>query len=378
MIETKTNTTTKAAPTATDPATTTVSTPTADQPKKSKTGCIIAGVLGCLGLLIAGIIITVLVIGYVYYRQVDDSTNSVHYPTINTTNVESNSTHDEIDNDINTPDYTNTNSTVYDNSTTAGNGEVIAADGTSLGFKADPISPDLYAYQVGAYSSQHFSDTDWPALRLTLDYPQVEPMTDANDVGSLWVGAILDNNYFIQIGMMSSTATAADGHMAWNYFWQMWDDQDHYLYGLEEPMSTYDWDQNATNTFTMTCQDPATGTWEFWVNDEVVGKTSTGQCDFDVYNGHVFWELTTSKTNQADLPTFGPFTLGKFQYWDGYDWKPVQSATTSYGYGRIIDGTTNDVGGVCPPYGIQAGPDKRSFQAGSTLTCLENGAVLWE
>lgn len=360
--------------------TSTVSTVTPEPVKKSKAGCIVAGVLGCFWLLIvAGLVIAV--VFYFVIENKKDTTDRLYDDTYNgnTSNYNYNTNVDYTNEDVNTNIATNT-SDLYTNVDTGENGELIAEDGTSLGFEADPIDPDLYAYQIGAYSSQHFTDTDWPGLQVTLDYPKAPPMTNADDVGSLWVGAVLDNNYFIQVGMMSSTESDADGNMEWTYFWQMWDDQDNYKYGLQEAMSNYDWDQNAANTFTMTCQDPDKGEWEFWVNEEVVGKVSTGSCDMDIYNGQVFWELTTptAATNKDALPEFGPFTLGEFEYWDGYDWQPIQSSDLSYSYGRIIDGTATDQASVCPPYGVKAMPGKEAFQVGSTLACLENGAVLWE
>ncbi len=261
---------------------------------------------------------------------------------------------------------------------TSGEGEVIDDDGVSLGFEAEPISADLYAYQVGAYSGQRFSDTGWPALRITLDYPEVPPLTDADDIGSLWVGVVLDNDYFIQVGMMSSTEADTQGNMRWNYFWQMWDDQDNYKYGLQEPMENYGWEANDTNQFTLTCQDPETGTWEFWVNDTVVGRTDTESCALDIYNSQVFWEMTTPKTANADLPTFGPFTFSDFEYWDGYDWQSVQSATLSYGYGQILAGTDKDQASVCPPYGAVSDSANKTFQAGTNLPCSAIDSVLWE
>lgn len=367
-------------PAASASATTAV-TPT--PPKKSKAGCIVAGALGCLWLLIvAGLVVVVIVYMVQQERTNNDNDDYSYNYNENTEDWNSNYNYnyntDPYNANIDTAPTTNSDSSeLYNNADTTETGELVAEDGTSLGFAADPIDPSLFAYQIGAYSNQHFSDTKWPGLQVTLDYPKVEPMHDAEDVGSLWIGAVLDNDYFIQIGMMSSTEVDAEGHMRWNYFWQMWDDQNNYKYGLQEPMDAYDWDKNLANTFTMTCQNPEEGEWEFWVNDEVVGKVSTGNCAMDIYNSQIFWELTTPRTDKATLPQFGPFTLGQFEYWDSYDWQPVQSGELSYSYGRILDGTVNDQASVCPPYGAEPA-GKHSFQAGSSVICAADGSVVWE
>ncbi|EKD76481.1 MAG: hypothetical protein ACD_43C00095G0002 [uncultured bacterium] len=341
--------------------------------KKSKTGCYIIGVLGCLWLFIV-VALAATGIGYYFYQQYQDDLywNDYYNSVIYNDNYNYNYNYND---NINIEPDTNTNET-FDNTTVSDSGEIIGDDGVSLGFAADPIDPDLYAYQAGAYANQHFSDTKWSAVRITLDYSKVAPMADDNDSGSLWVGVTLDNDYFIQIGMNSSTKTDSNGNMRWNYFWQMWDDKDNYKYGLQEPLENYDWHENASNTFTLTCQDPDTGEWEFWVNGTVMGKTNTGSCAMDVNNSHIFWELTTDKTEQAELPTFGPFTISNYEYWDGYDWQPVTSAITSYGYGKVIDGTESNQTAVCPPYGIEAGP-KKTLILGSTVSCLPDNQEIW-
>lgn len=337
--------------------------------KKSKTGCYIFGGLGCLWLFIV-VALAAIGLGYYFYQEYQDDLYWNAYYNSDDSNYNYN-----WDANLNT-NIDTTNSDTFDDSTVTESGELIAADGTSLGFAADPIDPDLYAYQAGAYSSQHYTGTDWSAVRITLDYPKVLPMSDPNDDGSLWVGLVLDNDYFVQIGMNSSTETDSNGNMQWDYFWQMWDDQDNYKYGLQEPLENYGWHDGEPNTFTITCQDPETGEWEFWVNDTTVGKTNTGSCAMDVYNAHIFWELTTKKTDKADLPTFGPFTISNFEYWDGYDWQPVTGVTASYGYGRVEDGTTSNQALVCPPYGVEAGP-KKSIKVGSTVGCSEANQPLW-
>ena len=365
------------------PAAAGITTPSAaPAEKKSKTGCYIFGGLGCLWLLIV-VALAAVGIGYYFYQEYQDDLYWNEYYNSYNYNYDYNYNYNSDDYDYNYNDNTNAEldtidtTETFDDSTVTDTGEVIAADGTSLGFEADPIDPDLYAYQAGAYSNQHYTGTDWSAVRITLDYPEVAPMTDPDDDGSLWVGAVLDNDYFIQIGMNSSTETDSNGNMQWNYFWQMWDDQDNYKYGLQEPLENYDWHEGEPNTFTLTCQDPETGEWEFWVNDNVVGKTNTGSCAMDVYDAHVFWELTTKKTDKATLPTFGPFTISNFEYWDGYDWQPVTGVTTSYGYGRVEDGTVADQAAVCPPYGVEDGP-KKTLVVGSTVACAEIDQDLWD
>jgi len=87
--------------------------------------------------------------------------------------------------------------------------------------------------------------------------------------------------------------------------------------------------------------------------------------------------VTTTKTAKAELPSFGPFTLGQFEYWDGYDWLPVEKTVLSYSYGRIVDGTKVDQDSVCPPYGAELVTGE-AVRFGSGLTCLPNDTVLWE
>lgn len=361
-----------------------------------KGGCIACGTLGCLWLLaMAGLGIAWLV--FAVNSQPDESidvqdvTNSTvtNSNVIDNTNVhrpnkvisgevpDNNSENDPpINSDV------NINATEVDvpDLTELDSGELVDADGNSYGFAIEDgfVTDDLYAYQIGAYANDDINIPEFAAYQFTMDYPHIKPLPD-DDTGSLWVGAVLDNNYFIQIGMMTTTETDADGNMVWSYFWEMWDDQDNYLYGLQDNMSYYGWDQNDSNVFNMSCVDPDTGTWEFWVNDTMVGQTNTGSCATHVTNSYIFYEMTTNKTDQATLPEFGPFTIGNFEYWDGYDWYPVEQGVLSYSYGRIVDGTVVDQDSVCPPYGATKLDDtpERDFRVGSQVECLEYGAQLW-
>ncbi len=259
------------------------------------------------------------------------------------------------------------------------NAPLTDTDGASLGFEIQDgfVSDDLYAYQVGAYVNMEDPATDWPAYRFTVDLQDVPLMLDEADTGSLWVGTILDNDYFVQVGMMSSIDADADGNMAWNYFWEMWDDQDVYRYGLQNDLAPYLTEEDPT--FTLTCQDPDAGEWQFWVNDELVGKTYTdGSCSNTITSSFIFWEMTTDKPSDGlEIPEFGPYTLKNFEYWDGYDWLPVESATASYSYGRVVDGTVRDQASVCPPYGLQPVEGERAMRVGFGIECLEQDATIW-
>ncbi|MBI2415871.1 MAG: hypothetical protein HYV33_04395 [Candidatus Kerfeldbacteria bacterium] len=317
----------------------------------SKLGCAIFAGCGCLALIA---LVVAAIGGWYFYNQSQ------------TSNLDNMDGWDQF---------------LEDDTATVDSNEQFDVDGTSRGFAiADGfVSDDLYAYQIGAYADVKQMDTDWPALRFTLDYPTgVPPMASANDSGSLWTGVVLDNNYFIQLGMISSDQADADGSMQWNYFWEMWDDHDNYVYGLQVPMSDTGWNTNPANTFTLTCQDPTTGDWEFWVNDEVVGRTNTGDCALQLRNVHLFWELTTTTIDTSQLPTFGPFTLRDLEFWDGFAWAPIKRATLSYSYGRIVDGTSVDQNSVCPPYGAELYTGETAgFRAGSGLNCLPQDTTLW-
>ncbi len=233
------------------------------------------------------------------------------------------------------------------------------------------------AYQIVAYPGSSYAEWSYPSVQTTIPYAKTQPLP-AGDHGYLWVGATLANGYFVQVGMATSDQRDADGNMQWNYFWQVWDDNNTYLYGYENAMTQNNWHLNTENTFTLTCQNPDTGTWEFWVNEEVIGTASTGSCNMDLKNASVTWELVTNKTPQDILPTFGPFQLGTMEYWDGYNWLNVADARLTYGYGLISDGTVADTDSVCPPYGVMAAEANSSvFTAGSTLPCLAPGALLW-
>lgn len=254
------------------------------------------------------------------------------------------------------------------------------SNGASLGFPITPdfVSPDLYTYQVGAFAAPNVL-LPQPAFQVNLTYPQLKPGTfSAGDTGSFWLGAILDNDYFVQVGMISTQQFDVDGSLQWDYFWEMWDDQNVYRYGLEAPMSNYQWNERRDNTFTLRCIDPATGKWEFSVNDVVVGTTNTTNCATDLRNANVFWEITTQNNSSAHLPTVGPFQMTKFRYADdGVTLQPVLRATASYSYGRIVDGAEVDQANVCPPYGAAPLLAVRGAQFGSGLDCLEQGSFLW-
>jgi hypothetical protein len=244
-------------PSTTQPTSSTAATTPPE--KKSKTGCVLFGALGCLWLFVV-IALAGVGIGYYFYQEYQDDLYWNNYYNNYDWNYNYNY-NDNYNYNYNSDDYFNdnvnddvngsseTNSDTFTNSTVTEDGEIIAEDGTSLGFESDPIDEDLYAYQAGAYSNQHFTGTDWSAVRITLDYPKVAPMTDAADDGSLWVGVSLDNDYFVQVGMNSSTETDANGNMRWNYFWQMWDDQDNYKYGLQEPLENYGWHNKLKTLF---------------------------------------------------------------------------------------------------------------------------------
>lgn len=368
-----------------------------------KGGCITCSVLGCLWIIaIVGIVI---VWGFVWYvRDVntysnDNASEDIAVNTNRNTNQAANTnvhrpsdviisdvpeSVDSVEADKNTNDNTNVNLDTTPAETPdleeLETGELVDSEGNSYGFAIEEgfVADDLYAYQIGAYAEDDVVIPEWAAFQFTSAYPKTRPLPE-NDSGSLWVGAVLDNDYFIQIGMMSTTRVDADGNMVWSYFWEMWDDQDNYLYGLQDDMTYYGWDQNATNIFNMSCVDPEQGTWEFWVNDTMVGRTNTGSCATQVTNSYVFWEMTTTKTDKALLPEFGPFTVGSFEYWDGYDWYPVEHATLSYSFGQVVNGTQVDQANVCPPYGAMALDDtpEKDFRVGSTLSCLEQATQLW-
>lgn len=258
--------------------------------------------------------------------------------------------------------------------------EVIGNDGISQGFVIDPNSVSQstdYAYQIGAYVRGVDSKTAEPAFRAAIDYSHIEPFKNADDVGSLWVGSALKNDYFIQLGMMTSQNKDDDGSMQWNYFWEMWDDQDRYVAGLMQPMSDFGWNQNASNTFALTCTDPATGEWQFTVNDQVVGKTYTKSCAVSIRNTYLFWELTTPTTEPNQLPVFGSFTFHDFTFWDGYNWLAVPQTELSYSHGPVSTSTSFNQAAVCPPYGAATSVDARLFQVGSGLDCLPAGTQLW-
>lgn len=373
-----------------------------------KGGCITCGALGCLWI----VVMIGAIIAWLFLAMKNDISSSsqiaTHEASVNTqqdaedstTNVNGDSTtrvndntnvhrpNEVIINDVpegdqisNTTDVdTNTIAVDAPDLTELDTGELVDEDGNSYGFAIEDgfVTDDLYAYQIGAYAEDDVVVPDWGAYQFTLNYPKVKPMPD-EDTGSLWVGAVLDNDYFIQIGMMSTDEVDADGNMIWSYFWEMWDDQDNYLYGLQDNMSYYGWDQEETNVFSMACVDAETGTWEFWVNDTVVGQTVTGSCATHVTNSYIFWEMTTNKTDKASLPEFGPFTIGNFEYWDGFEWYPVEHSTLSYSYGRIVDGTVIDQAAVCPPYGAAKLDDtlESDFIVGSGVECLEYGSQLW-
>lgn len=350
----------------------TIHEPVSEPEKSSKTGCVIFGTLGCAWILfVAGLI--VVAVGYYIYKEYYTTVSNDYLPANYNYNynTNSNSSNENSDDALNDP---------YSTLETTEDGEVIGNDGTSYGFEIgdDFVDEDLYAYQAGAYADMDGPNTDWSALRVTIDNPKTTlPLNEAH-TGSLWVGAILDNNYFIQIGMMSSGGANVEGKMDWSYFWEMWDDNDVYKYGLREPLANYAWDENDSNTFTMTCQDPETGKWEFWINDVTVGTTYTENCDLDLRNSYIFWEMTSTEQDGSKIPAFGPFTLYDFEYWDGYTWQPIEQTYASYSAGKVVDGTSIDQAAVCPPFGIAPLEDKDGIIAGSTVPCTEYNTTLWK
>ena len=318
------------------------------EPKKTNWGCILIGGLGCLWLLV----MVGLLIGAVIYFVYQDEENGTDDTT---------SWYESYD--------TNTNTTT---DITDANTNSEANYGVAI---TDPLSDIDAAYQVIAYPTVTYIDSEYPGIQGTIENIDVAPLSNTDDNIFIWVGATLVNNYFVQVGMSSSNTVDENGNMEWNYFWEMWDDQDNYLYGYQAPLSDYGWDNNKENTFTITCQDPAAGGWEFWVNEEVVGTTNTGSCAMDVADTSLVWELTSPTKPGENLPEFLPTNLTNMQYWDGYDWVDVDSATLTYGYGLIKDGTVIDPASVCPPYGVTLLAN--GFSVGSGLECLPDGAELW-
>lgn len=322
--------------------------------KKTSWGCIIGAGLGCLWLLAMA---AVGIGAIVYLIYAEDTTDDYYYNDYTYDDY----SYDDYDYDDLDYDYDE-----YDSYDDINEGVAIT----------DPLPEDAYAYQVIAYPTDTFNSAEYPSVQATIENVAVQPLQSPDDSVFVWVGATLDNDYFIQVGMSSSQTVDDAGNMAWNYFWEMWDDQGNYLYGYQDPLSTNGWDQNTENKFTITCQDPATGQWEFWVNDEVVGTTNTESCALDVANTSLVWELVTEKpAGDTDLPTFTPTRLHTMQYWDGYDWIDVTAATLTYGYGLVNIGTESDPASVCPPYGAEA--LTAGFKAGSGLECLPDAAVLW-
>lgn len=258
--------------------------------------------------------------------------------------------------------------------------ELFNSDGTSLGFAIDPdfVSDALYTYQVGAFAAPNMLLTQ-PEFQVSLNYPQVDATTfTESDTGSFWLGLVLDNDYFIQVGMISTDQRGPTGVMQWDYFWEMWDDQNVYRYGLEAPMSNYLWDTQPSNLFAMRCVDPTTGEWEFSINGVIVGTTHTINCQADLRNANVFWEITTPLSSNSTLPSVGPFNMNQFYYAEqGSTLQPVLSATVSYSYGRIVDGAVINQAMVCPPYGAASLGYGLGAQFGSGLNCLAQDSFLW-
>lgn len=304
------------------------------KPTKNSWGCLLISVLGCFGILVViGMLATLIV--YFGIRQSKDDSYRYNYNA-------------NLNNNYN------------------GNNQVTNQD-----------FGDQRAYQIVAYPGNSYAEWSYPSIQTTIPYAKTAPLP-TGDHGYLWVGATLSNGYFVQVGMSTSERVDADGNMIWNYFWQVWDNNNTYLYGYEDYMTESDWDLNADNTFTLTCQNPDTGTWEFWVNQKTIGTASTGSCNMDLKNASVAWEVVTTKTPQDTLPTFGPFQIGTMEYWDGYSWLNVTNARLTYGYGLINEGTIADATSVCPPYGVAAAEDNSGFfTAGSTLSCLSPGELLW-
>lgn len=327
-----------------------------EETKKTNWGCLIGAGLGCLWLLaMAGVGVGAVV--YLIYSEKKTDYSYDDYTYDDYTNYDY--TYDDLDYDYDDVIEDTTDDTVN--------------EGIAI---TDALPEDAYAYQVIAYPTDTFSSAEYPAVQATIENVAVQPLQNPDDSVFIWVGATLDNDYFIQVGMSSSQTVDDVGNMVWNYFWEMWDDQGNYLYGYQELLSAYGWDKNTENKFTITCQDPATGQWEFWVNDEVVGTTNTESCALDVVNTSLVWELVTEKpAGDADLPTFTPTRLHAMQYWDGYDWIDVTAATLTYGYGLVNIGTESDPASVCPPYGAAA--LSKGFKAGSDLECLPGDAELW-
>ncbi len=342
--------------------------PTKPETPNSKKGLYVFGALGCLW--IASIFILGAVAIGIYIYSESNETASDTYDEYNYLN-------DNYNYNFNTNYNTNLNENTNTDTTSE---QIFDEDGNSLGFKIHDgfVTDDLYAYQVGAYAQGvDPTDNEWPGYRFTVDFPEdMPPMGSESDTGSIWVGSDLDNGDFVQVGMMSSTEAEADGAMSWNYFWEMWDDQDVYQYGLQDDLASY-LRADTDPVFTLTCQDPATGEWQFWVNDITVGKTFTGSCDTSLESSYVFWEMTTDKTDKAALPTFGPLTIKNFEYWDGYAWVPVEHTTASYSYGRIVDGTVLDQASVCPPYGVVGNATEKTARFGSGVDCAATGGQLW-
>ncbi|MBI4407627.1 MAG: hypothetical protein HY565_03970 [Candidatus Kerfeldbacteria bacterium] len=329
--------------------TTTQATPELSQPKKTSWGCIIGAGLGCLWLLVMAAI----GIGAVVYLIYSEDKTDYSYDDYS---------YDDYDYDD-----------IYYDDVVEGTTDVGINDGIAI---TDPLPEDAYAYQVIAYPTDSFTAAEYPSVQATIENIDMQPLANPDDTVFAWVGATLDNDYFIQVGISSSQIVDDSGNMEWNYFWEMWDAQGNYLYGYQELLSTYGWADNAENKFTITCQDPATGQWEFWVNDEVVGTTNTDSCALDVSNTSLVWELvTTSPAGDSNLPVVTPIHLQSMQYWDGYDWLDVAEATLTYGYGLVSVGTESDPASVCPPYGAVG--SKKGFKAGSNLECLPGETALW-
>ena len=320
------------------------------QGTKQGSGCVLAGGVGCL-ILVLFVFALFLIGGIVAYFTMVSHDTVVPRP---------------INNNYNTNYSGNYN---YDYNSNVNTSEI-----ENL---TDPMEQysDLNAYQVYAYPTSHIALTSYPSIRATIEHQEMSPLVEG-DHGFLWVGAILDNGYFIQVGLITSQYLNENGTMQWDYFWEMWDDQGVYQEGEQASLDYQQWDENETNQFTLTCQDPNTGTWEFWVNGTTIGTVTTGDCNTNLDNVSLTWEVVTNKTPVDALPVFGPFKLNNLQYWDGEkNWYDVEEAGIGYGYGAVSEGTIQDQASVCPPYGAES--LKKGFLAGSTLSCLTSGELLW-
>ncbi|MCL4404468.1 hypothetical protein M1583_00565 [Candidatus Marsarchaeota archaeon] len=241
------------------------------------------------------------------------------------------------------------------------------------------VSSAQYWFQSGARASQNYSNNDGASVSIETVYPQ------NLQYGSFgfWVGEILSNGAFIQVGYeipnqsgyyptgcMQGSPCAGKVYIKKDYpswFWEYFPagDNSSVFYGSLGPNDSV----GANGTFNTYSFKYSNGLWDIYVNGKQVGSVNLGTDSSGNNVPTVFAEYADASNNNVYME---PVVFSNLSVY-----KNGMQESVSHGYSYIGYGTGSEHS-LPNDYGVkELSPYVNRFEVGSGLPIIPNFTTLW-